>query len=243
MKKESPRGYYYRGEEVNVEKVKEVYEERYKREPKRANQKRIHRLLNATSIPKIISRTKKPTAIDVGCGYGHYVEGLRLLGCNAYGIDLSKRVIDNARKLYPECTFLVGDGLQPRKRKFNIVFCRAASFYNGPFILENEVVSPHKILATERLMHLIKPKGLLVIIQPTQSKHGKSEWDSPEKRWFWTTEKELQALLSIFGFSKISSQDKRPKGRHLIGQIHIPKSTMEWPICSQYRRFRDVLIS
>lgn len=46
---------------------------------------------------------------DLGCGPGHVTAYLRLRGAQAFGLDLSPRMIDLARRRYPAIPFQVGD--------------------------------------------------------------------------------------------------------------------------------------
>ncbi len=46
---------------------------------------------------------------DVGCGPGHVVQLLAELGVEAFGVDLSPAMIDEARRAFPRSTFHVGD--------------------------------------------------------------------------------------------------------------------------------------
>ncbi|WP_425005020.1 class I SAM-dependent methyltransferase [Mycolicibacterium sp. S3B2] len=46
--------------------------------------------------------------LDVGCGPGTVTAYLAAKGIEVSGIDLSPRMIDHARRLYPQCTFTVG---------------------------------------------------------------------------------------------------------------------------------------
>ena len=46
---------------------------------------------------------------DLGCGPGYVAEYLRLRGVEIFGIDLSLRMIDVARRRYPAIPFQVGD--------------------------------------------------------------------------------------------------------------------------------------
>ena len=46
--------------------------------------------------------------LDVGCGPGTVTAYLAARGIEIAGIDLSPRMIDHARRLYPQCTFDVG---------------------------------------------------------------------------------------------------------------------------------------
>ena len=46
--------------------------------------------------------------VDVGCGPGTVTAYLRERGVDVSGVDLSPRMIEHARRLYPECRFSVG---------------------------------------------------------------------------------------------------------------------------------------
>ncbi len=46
--------------------------------------------------------------LDVGCGPGTITAYLAERGVTVSGVDLSPRMINNARRLYPECSFSVG---------------------------------------------------------------------------------------------------------------------------------------
>ena len=46
---------------------------------------------------------------DMGCGPGHVARYLHEAGAKVFGLDLSPRMIENARKLNPDLTFRVGN--------------------------------------------------------------------------------------------------------------------------------------
>jgi SAM-dependent methyltransferase len=48
---------------------------------------------------------------DLGCGPGHVTRYLRVAGAAVFGLDLSPRMIDEARRLHPEIPFREGDML------------------------------------------------------------------------------------------------------------------------------------
>lgn len=69
------------------------------------------------------SFTDIDTAIDVGCGPGFYVDLLEKNGIDTIGVDYSKKVIEKARKLYPEHDFKVANAydLQFEDESFDVV--------------------------------------------------------------------------------------------------------------------------
>ena len=63
---------------------------------------------------KMLERTlkfmpSKPRVIDLGCGDGRDTEYLRRKGADVVGIDISKEMINLARKKYSKCAFLHSD--------------------------------------------------------------------------------------------------------------------------------------
>lgn len=50
------------------------------------------------------------TILDLGCGSGHLTAKIAESGANAIGIDYSKEMIEEARALYKDITFEVGNG-------------------------------------------------------------------------------------------------------------------------------------
>ncbi|MET0693285.1 MAG: class I SAM-dependent methyltransferase [Propionibacteriaceae bacterium] len=54
----------------------------------------------------------KGPVLDVGCGPGTVTAYLHEQGVDAAGVDLSPRMIEHARRLYPECRFTVGSATE-----------------------------------------------------------------------------------------------------------------------------------
>lgn len=46
---------------------------------------------------------------DLGCGPGHVAQFLKHAGADVFGLDLSRRMVDEARQRFPDLTFEVGD--------------------------------------------------------------------------------------------------------------------------------------
>lgn len=67
--------------------------------------------------------------LDVGCGFGNIIPYIadKTDSLNYTGIDLVPEFIKEARKIYPENKFLVGDFFkQPLEKKFDIIICCGA---------------------------------------------------------------------------------------------------------------------
>lgn len=66
------------------------------------------RPLDAAIMRAFAELTNGPVA-DIGCGTGRITQHLHELGLDAFGVDLSDGMLDQARKLYPHLTFTQGD--------------------------------------------------------------------------------------------------------------------------------------
>lgn len=54
---------------------------------------------------------KDDKTLDLGCGNGRFFELIKKLGADYTGIDNSKKLIEIAKRKYPETNFLIGDAL------------------------------------------------------------------------------------------------------------------------------------
>lgn len=69
---------------------------------------------NDFEIEQITSATHmndESVIIDIGSGLGHHVNALHERGINVIGIDNSQAMVNEAKSLYPQCTFRKDDGL------------------------------------------------------------------------------------------------------------------------------------
>ena len=206
--------YRVEGEGTSLEQVKEFYERRYASSGSIEEPSRMVRFFNQlTLIPKVISKVGKPKALDIGCGARASTEALRLLGCRAYGIDLSEVVISKQKKAYPLCTFWAGDVFKLPERGFDIIYSRALSIYNSPF-QEGGALSEAKIWATKQILKLGNPGGLLVLNFYTIAK-DKPFWNEGKTSFYHTVE-EVEPLFSLFGQPLI-----RLYGKELLVQIYM----------------------
>ena len=58
---------------------------------------------------KLLGNLNGKRVLDIGCGGGYFVKKLTDLGAKAVGLDGSANMIDEAKKNYPECTFVISD--------------------------------------------------------------------------------------------------------------------------------------
>jgi SAM-dependent methyltransferase len=115
--------------------------------------------------------------LDIGCGIGSAVNGLRVRGHGAYGIDPSSEVLTVAGELYDPAWFrrigaadistetLVDEGLP---QSFDLVLMSG----NVPAFI------PDLDDAVARIAEVLRPGGLLIIGTSTHARGGPSDQDS-----------------------------------------------------------------
>lgn len=134
--------------------------------------------------------------LDVGCAQGYISEAFRLQGYSVTGIDYSDMAVEQAKNLFPQCTIIHMDGLDPNlKQDFDIIFCRGFSGSNT-----------HDLDYIEKWMRkylpYMKPNGYFIIGTWTNFS-GK---ETGEETVNWTKE-EIVNLMERFspGVFKIKS--------------------------------------
>jgi 2-polyprenyl-3-methyl-5-hydroxy-6-metoxy-1,4-benzoquinol methylase len=74
--------------------------------------------LDRELLARFAARVKDKGAIcDMGCGPGHIARFLHDAGTNVFGLDLSSRMIEEARRLNPEISFRQGNMLALDSRR------------------------------------------------------------------------------------------------------------------------------
>jgi len=80
-----------------------------------------YRWMPTRSIPEALeikSRVDFKNCVDIGCAKGFLVHALRLIGCEAYGEDLSNYAIENC---HPKVSDYVS---MPNEKKYDLVICK-----------------------------------------------------------------------------------------------------------------------
>ncbi len=96
--------------------------------------------------------------LDVGCGNGRLLELLKEYNPNYLGIDFSQKLIDQAKKKWPDYNFQIGDALDlsSLSQKFDIVFL-IASLHHIPS-------QKLRIKVLRNVYSVLKPNGKLLMI-------------------------------------------------------------------------------
>lgn len=134
---------------------------------------------------------------DAGCGPGHVTRYLHDRGCNAFGIDISPRMVDLARTLNPGCEFSVRD-----LRVLEVAdgsLAGIVAFYSLIHLDSDQLAS-----TLAGLRRTLAPGGrlLLAIHEGTQSRQPGEMWGIPVAlRFNFFTYDQLTAALLEAGFA------------------------------------------
>ncbi|MBU0647943.1 methyltransferase domain-containing protein [Patescibacteria group bacterium] len=117
------------------------------------------RQYNWEEIKKIVHQYAEPrqNIIDIGCGNGRLYNTLRNYDTNYLGIDISSKLITEAKKLWPQANFQIGDffDIPVKDNSIDIIFA-IAFFHHIP----SEQFRQQALLETHRIL---KPSGLFIM--------------------------------------------------------------------------------
>ncbi len=140
------------------EQLETLYDEFHKTEDylRKLNKKQLSSFIKLLRLKKYLSAGRM-TFLDVGCSVGATVQSAHRLGYQATGIDLDKRVLSQAGKLFPDCEFLNISSMDLAKqgRRFDLIYCAE--------VIEH-VPHPHEFVAS--LSSLLKPDAILFLTTP-----------------------------------------------------------------------------
>ncbi|HEX6076870.1 MAG TPA: methyltransferase domain-containing protein [Micromonosporaceae bacterium] len=149
---------------------------------------------------------------DVGCGPGHVTHHLADLGCDVIGIDLSPRMIDVARKRFPNQAFDVGSMLElPSDTKW----AGAVALYSIIHLTPGQ-----RRTALGELARAIRPEGVLLLgfhVSDEEYAAGKSkyldEWwgERVDITAHFLDPAEVAAELAGAGFSITARVEREPQ--------------------------------
>lgn len=88
-------------------------------------------------LPELKQRLNLKTALDLGCGLGHYAEILHQHGLDVLAVDGRAENVAEARRRFPHLKFQVADAQNPELAqlgKFDLVFCFGLLYHlENPF--------------------------------------------------------------------------------------------------------------
>jgi ubiquinone/menaquinone biosynthesis C-methylase UbiE len=143
---------------------------------------------------------------DMGCGPGHIAHYLHSRGVNVLGIDLSPRMIEQARQLTPAIEFLEGN-----MSSLNVddeAWAGIAAFYSIIHIPREEVI---RVLREFR--RVLQPNGLLLLAfhQGQETVHLEEWWGKKVSIDFIFFQRaEMEGYLRTAGFEIEDSIERPP---------------------------------
>jgi len=181
---------------------------------------------NWPEVSKLIKYVKKgDKVLDLGCGNGRLYKILKNKEVEYIGVDISKKLIEIARKNYPKTRFLVADALNLSflKSSFDLIFAIAFLHHIPSKTLQLRVLKNcFKVLKENGLIilsvwNLLQPHLLLKYKIRPFSKDVYIPWKSKTnkilKRYYHVfTKGELQRLVKKAGFKIIECYFSR-KGK------------------------------
>jgi len=178
----------------------EKYYERFKDEMK---QKEYDRVL----LDKFASNFDSKSIIcDMGCGPGHITRYLFDKGLNVFGIDISERCIQIARRENPKMRFQVMD-----MARLDI----ADESIDGIISFYSIIHTPKRLIHTlfHEFNRVLKKDGkILVVVKKGSTEGYVDELEGFKTRLYFTnfTEEELKSYLQTCGFEPIFLETRQP---------------------------------
>lgn len=164
------------------------------------------------NILKVIGSVKDKKILDVGCAKGRFVNILTKLGADAVGIEPAVKLLEDGKKLYPECELIEGSAtsIPFKDNKFDIVICVE--------VIEHV---PGAKKAISEMKRVLKKGGVVIVIDknlagiseeyPLPAAFWKrfcerrNKWMYPNDFPFkeiWYRPKEFKTMLEEGGFSQ-----------------------------------------
>jgi len=148
---------------------------------------------------------EKAKVLDVGCGFGRDTNLFTLKKYDAYGIDLSLRMIEKAKDFSPASKFQVMDMLKLEFEAgyFDGIWCSAALLHLSKEDAKGAIGEIKRVLKKNGLLYLNLKEG-------EGEKHIIDErYKNAKKFYAYYTEDEIKALLSGFGFEIVDFKLER----------------------------------
>lgn len=122
----------------------------------------------AKIIPPLQSLLGLKTALDLGCGLGHFSSFLSELGLDVLGVDGREENVLESRRRYPQLKFEVADAQDPNLSslgQFDLVFCYGLLYHlENPFATIRSISKMSRKLITVEGVVYPSPEPILVLL-------------------------------------------------------------------------------
>ncbi len=119
--------------------------------------------------------------LDLGCGNGRHYKALKRKKIGYLGIDFSEKLLEIARKKYPQAKFKLGDITKPETfentGKFDICFCIAVLHHIPGKELQKKVI--------KNIKKILKSEGILVLAVWNLWQEEYLKYHKKGKKWIY----------------------------------------------------------
>lgn len=160
-------------------------------------------------LPNLKEGLGLKTALDLGCGLGHYAEVLHKHGFDVLAVDGRKENVQEARSRYPQLHFEVADAQDPALAKlgtFDLVFCFGLLYHlENPFrVIRNIAELAGKLTLVEGIVYPTSEPAMVLM----DENHGEDQ--SLTFTAFYPSEVCLVKMLRRGGFSQCFTPNPMP---------------------------------
>ncbi|HUL35288.1 MAG TPA: class I SAM-dependent methyltransferase [Candidatus Eisenbacteria bacterium] len=119
-------------------------------------------------LPDLMQRMNLKTALDLGCGLGHYANVLHSQGFDVLAVDGREENVIEAKRRYPDLRFQIADAQDPSLAdlgKFDLVFCFGLLYHlENPFSVVRSISAlASKLVLIEGIVYP-SPEPVMVLM-------------------------------------------------------------------------------
>ena len=153
----------------------------------------------AKIIPALKSSLGIKTALDLGCGLGHFTSFLSEMGLDVLGVDGREENVLESRRRYPHLKFEVADAQDPRLSslgQFDLVFCYGLLYHlENPFATVRSICKMARKLVTVEGVVYPSPEPVLVLLDENSAEDQGLNYVA-----YYPSEAALAKMLAKSGF-------------------------------------------
>lgn len=160
-------------------------------------------------LPDLRQRLGLKTALDLGCGLGHYTDFLHKQGFDVLAVDGRAENVQEARRRFPQLRFEVADAQDPalvNLGKFDLVFCFGLLYHlENPFrVVRNIAELAGKFTLVEGIVYP-SPEPAMVLMDENHKEDQGLDFMA-----FYPSEACLVKMLRRAGFSECFTPNPMP---------------------------------
>lgn len=190
-------------------------------------------------LKKIIKATDeiKPSILDVGCGWGDFLEVLEAKKIPYLGIDISEEAVRMCKTKHLNC----------RTERIEDLASRQQNRYTAVTILQTIEHLKNPLPVLKAALKLLKKNGILIVTTPDTDtplrKVLKSRWSvyNTDSQYVFYNKKNLKSTLGTAGFVNVSVTHDAPRFfslRYILSRLnitsrtalHLPSFILQFPI-------------